>query len=181
LKEVLIFIIKLAAIYLLWRIFAILMGAEAQPIEDRPWPWMAAKWEAFNDVLKMILAIGSEKLLNLMGYHTESVDNIVRIKGYGGVGIGNYCLAVELMVLFAALILSYPAPVIQKLWFIPLGLIFIQVVNMLRVAALNLMTVYMPEYTDFNHHFTFRILVFIFILLMYWWFIRKYGKEEAAA
>ncbi|MDX2001870.1 MAG: exosortase/archaeosortase family protein [Chitinophagales bacterium] len=155
------------------------MGAEAQPYDQRLFPWLSAKWEMLNSAIKYLLAVGSYWLLDWMGYDVVRVGiNIVKIKGYGGVGIGNYCLAMELMALFVALIISFPANVYLKGIFIVFGLIAIQFINMLRVVALNLMTVYAPQYLEFNHHFTFRITVFIFILLLYRWFIISSKKPR---
>lgn len=178
LKEVLMFFIKLTAVYLTWRIFSIVAGAEAQPINERIWPAMSAVWEGFNDLLKENLVFFSRWVLGLMGYNVEQMgNNIVKVVGYGGVGIGNYCLAVELFVLFVALVASYPAPTKTKLWFIPLGLLSIHLLNVVRVIALNLLTVYAPEYADFNHHFTFRVIVFLYILLLYNIFLKHFADK----
>ena len=178
-REVLLFTIKLAAIYLAWRLFIIFIGAQGQPINERAWPWLSYRWEVLESSLKSLLASTSLWVLKTMGYKAYMVGvDLIRVDGYGGVGIGNYCLAIELMVLFTALIVSYPSPLKSKLWFIPLGLFLIQFVNVLRIIALSLFTVHAPEYAEFNHHFTFRILVFIFILVLYNWYIKRYGNTS---
>lgn len=178
LKEVLIFFVKLAAVYLLWRIFTIIAGAEAQPISERVWPALSIVWEGFNDMLKENLVFFSREVLGLLGYDVEQQGtNIVKVVGYGGVGIGNYCLAVELFVLFVALVASYPGSFITKAWFIPLGLLSIHFINVIRVISLNLLTVYAPEYADFNHHFTFRVIVFVYILFLYQLFLKRYAYK----
>lgn len=178
LKEVLIFFVKLVMVYLVWRVFSIVVGAEAQPFNERIWPALGQLWEGFNDLLKTNLVFFSREVLELMGYDVEQLgNNIVKVVGYGGVGIGNYCLAVELFVLFIALVASYPAPLKVKAWFIPLGLLSIHALNVVRVIALNLLTVYAPDHADFNHHFTFRIIVFVYILFLYNYFLKKYGEH----
>ena len=145
----------------------------------RPWPWLSSEWLAFNSLLKSILTFVCLKILLLLGHNAYSVGNdLLQVFGYGGIGIGDYCLAIELMVLFTALIISYPAPVKHKLWFIPLGLLCIQVANVIRLVGLCILTVHLPKYVDFNHHYTFRIVVFLFILLMYNWFITRYGSPS---
>lgn len=178
LRQLLIFCIKLAAIYIAWRLFSIFVGAEGQPIDTVVWPWLSTKWLVFNEHLKELLTTISLKLLVLMGYKAHmSGTSFLQVEGYGGVVVGNYCLAIELMVLFSALIISYPADTKAKLWFIPVGLVLIQVANVLRILALVMLRVYLPQYAEFNHHFTFRLLVFAFIVAMYYWFIKRYGKE----
>lgn len=173
-RDILVFVFKILVVYFLWRCFSLIVGPEAQPISERMIPWLSAAFEGFNDILKTSLAQGSAKMIELFGYQPEIVgNNIVKIQGSSGVEIGNYCLALELMVLYVTLVGTYPAPLKLKLWVISSGLVLIHLVNMLRVALLNLMTVHLPEYADFNHHFTFRIVVFIFILAIYSQFVKK--------
>lgn len=174
LREVLVFVFKLLLVYFLWRSFTLLIGPEMQPINERAIPWLSAIYEAFNDLLKTSLAQGSAWLISLFGYQPVLIgNNMVKIQGSSGVEIGNYCLAVELMVLYVTLVATYPAPIKLKLWVIASGLFLIHLINMLRIAVLNLMTVHMPQYADFNHHFTFRILVFIFILIIYSLYVKR--------
>lgn len=173
-REVLVFVFKLLLVYFLWRCFSLMVGPEAQPLAERPVPAVAAAYEAFSNLLKTNLAEGSAWFIRLFGYEPIVYgNNMVKIQGSSGVEIGNYCLAIELMVLFVALVATYPAPLKLKLPIIIGGVLLIHTVNMLRVAALNLLTVHYPAYADFNHHFTFRILVFLFILFIYERFVKR--------
>lgn len=169
--------VKLAAIYLVWRIMTIVLGEEAQPIDDRYWPWLSTQWEAFNTIIKNNLIFFSREFLEWLNYDVISSGSMVKVRGYGGVDIGNYCLALELVVLFIALVVSYPAPVKHKLWFVPVGVMAIHAINVVRVVSLNMLTIYAPDYADFNHHFTFRVVVFVFILVMYYWFLKKFATR----
>lgn len=168
------FALKILLVYFCWRSFSLLIGPEAQPINERMIPWLSAAFEGFNDILKTSLAQGSALFIKLFGYQPVIIgNNMVKIQGSSGVEIGNYCLALELMVLYTTLVATYPAPAKLKVWVISGGLILIHLVNMLRVSLLNLMTVHLPEYADFNHHFTFRIIVFVFILAIYSQYIKR--------
>lgn len=178
-REVLVFVFKLLLVYFLWRCFSLMVGPEAQPLAERPVPALASVFEAFNNVLKTSLAEGSAWFIRLFGYEPIVYgNNMVKIQGSSGVEIGNYCLAVELMVLFVALVATYPASAKLKLPIIIGGLVLIHLINMLRVAALNLLTVHYPDYADFNHHFTFRIVVFLFILFIYSKFVVWAGRPK---
>lgn len=173
-KEILVFFFKLLLVYFLWRCFSLLVGPEAQPINERFVPWLSAGFEGFNHALKFSLAHGSAWFIKLFGYQPEIIGtSLVKIQGSSGVNIGNYCLAVELMVLYVALVGTYPAPIKFKLAVIAGGLGAIHLINILRIALLNLMTVHLPQYVDFNHHFTFRIVVFIIILAIYTAYVKK--------
>lgn len=176
-REMLVFVFKILVVYFLWRVFSLVIGPEAQPLQERMMPWLSAGFEAFNDLLKTSLANGSAMFIDLLGYQPVVIgNNMVKIQGSSGVEIGNYCLALELMVLYVTLVATYPAPWRLKLWITAGGLLLIHIVNMLRIALLNLMTVHLPEYADFNHHFTFRIVVFLFILAIYNQYVKKASK-----
>lgn len=179
LREVLLFMVKLATIYLLWRVMTIFLGEEAQPIDERYWPWLSLQWERFNDLIKSNLIFFSREFLELFNYDVITSGSMVKVRGYGGVDIGNYCLALELVILFIALVVSYPAPLKHKLWFVPFGVLAIHGINIVRVVTLNMMTIYSPEYADFNHHFTFRVVVFLFILIMYYWFLKRFANRAS--
>jgi exosortase/archaeosortase family protein len=75
-----------------------------------------------------------------------------------------------LYALFGGFVLAFPGPWQRKLWFIPLGMALIWVLNVLRVAALALNHHYAHQSVDFNHHYTFTFMVYacIFGLWMLW-------------
>jgi exosortase family protein XrtF len=80
------------------------------------------------------------------------------------------CNGLILMVLFAAFILAFPGPWRQKMWFIPLGIVAIYLINALRVIGLAINHMYAQTSFDFNHKYTFTILIYgaIFLFWMLW-------------
>lgn len=80
------------------------------------------------------------------------------------------CNGLILMVLFAGFILAFPGPWKAKAWFIPLGVLLIYLVNSLRVIALAVNHLFSRSSFDFNHKYTFTILVYgvIFSFWMIW-------------
>lgn len=173
-REVLMFLVKVGFIFVLWRLFSSFIGNELQPLDERVWPWLSAKWEAGNDLLRIVLLKASAFVTELLGYEAEVVNNyVLKAKGYGGISVGNYCLGIQLMALYSVLILSYPAAWSKKVGYLLFGLLFIQAINVGRIVGLNLLSIHWPGYLDFNHHFTFRAIVFSLILLLYYRFVDK--------
>jgi len=80
------------------------------------------------------------------------------------------CNGLILMVLFAAFIVAFPGPKQKKLWFVPLGIISIYLINSLRVIGLAVNHMFSKSSFDFNHKYTFTILVYgaIFYFWMIW-------------
>ncbi len=89
---------------------------------------------------------------------------------YRGIWVGDECNGFKLFSIFSIFIIAFPGDWRKKLWFIPVGLIFIHLANVLRVMALVMINNHYPEYLDFNHLYTFTIFVYgiIFLLWLYW-------------
>lgn len=113
----------------------------------------------------------SSKILNLLGYDliTGANPNVrtIGIDGTHGLWVGDPCNGMALFALFTGFIIAYPGPVIKKLWYIPLGLILIHLLNILRVTALTLIDFHSPQHLEFNHTYTFTILVYSFVFALW--------------
>lgn len=128
----------------------------------------------------------ADLVLRLLGYKTFKVlqdrdMQVLGIDGSNGVWVGSNCNAISLFSLFSVFILAYPGPWKHKLWYIPAGILAIHLINILRVVALAIIAKWDYTWLDFNHTYTFTILVygFIFGLWMLWVnrFSLVHGKE----
>lgn len=125
----------------------------------------------------------AEYLVKLLGYKTFTVlqdrdYQVVGIDGSGGVWVGSNCNAITLFSLFSVFIIAYPGNVKNKLWFIPLGIIFIHFLNILRVTALVLIAYYSPSSLNFNHTYTFTFIVYALIFLLWVIWVNKYSSKK---
>ena len=84
--------------------------------------------------------------------------------------IGRGCNALELFALFAGFIIIFEGPWKHKLWFIPLGIAIIHILNVGRVLALIFSGKISINVLEFNHKYTFTIIMYIitFIGWMIW-------------
>ncbi len=123
-------------------------------------------------------------LLRFFGYEVDQ-DYMVNgcearlmFPGYGSVCVGPGCSGLELFVLFFGFILLMKGRLIDKLWFIPLGFLGILVLNILRIVVLAVIYYHKPEYLDFNHKYTFVIIVYgaIFGLWVLW--VNKFAHAK---
>ena len=112
----------------------------------------------------------SERILNLLGYDVHIDQRNIYIPMFGGAWVGNACNGIPLFVLFTGFVLAFPGPVSKKLLFIPMGILSIHILNIFRVVGLILIQGYAPGELDFNHTYTFTIIVYgyIFVLWMVW-------------
>ena len=100
---------------------------------------------------------------------------IVGIDGTLGVWIGDPCNGFSLFALFLIFMITYPGPWKQKLWYIPLGLLAIHLVNVLRIVALTIILDNNSEWLDFNHNYTFNIIVYSFVFFLWYIWAKKFA------
>ena len=89
------------------------------------------------------------------------------------------CNGLILLVLVGAFVLAFPGPWKKKTWFIPLGIVSIYLINSLRVIGLAVNHMFSQSSFDFNHKYTFTILVYgaIFYFWMIW--VNRYSGINA--
>jgi exosortase family protein XrtF len=127
-----------------------------------------------NQFLTGQVAQGSRWLLKGLGYPDAQLrgpqQNILFADGQALVAIGDACNGLELYALFATFLLAAPGRWRTKLWFLPLGLAAIYGLNLLRVVALAVNAVISRTTLDFNHHYSFVVVVYgcIFGLWVLW-------------
>lgn len=127
----------------------------------------------------------ADLVLKSLGYKTFKVlqdrdMQVIGIDGSNGVWVGSNCNAITLFTLFAVFILAYPGHQKAKVWFIPLGILAIHILNILRVTALALIANSYPEYLNFNHTYTFTFLVYSFIFFLWMLWVNKFSIKAAA-
>lgn len=125
----------------------------------------------------------SDAVLQALGYNTFTVlqdhdFQVIGIDGTNGVWIGSNCNAITLFTLFAVFIIAYPGRQKPKLWFLPLGIVAIHIMNLIRVIALVLMAKYAPEFLNFNHTYTFTFLMYSFIFMLWMIWVNKFAAPR---
>ena len=135
--------------------------------------FISSFYEVVTAKLTRILLLGSKHFLNFFGLDSYVFGKTVRIYQYGGVFLDRGCLGRNLMGLFVGFIISYPGIIRKKLWYIPLGLVLITIINILRISGLAYIMVCCPEHMDINHHVIFKYTVYVLIFLMWYIWIQK--------
>lgn len=133
--------------------------------------------------LSINIAAASSGLLRGLGF-TSSVapgSNLLLMDGLPAVEVDAPCDGLVLYALFAGFIIAFPGPVRPKLWFVPLGIVIIYLLNIVRVGALALNHHYAHRSVDFNHHYTFAFVVYACICALWMQWVRWYGSPASPA
>lgn len=113
----------------------------------------------------------SKWILETLGYTVfTGADRLIGVDGTGGLWIGDNCNGIALFALFAGFIIAYPGNWKKKIVFIAAGILLIELLNVLRVIILAILDTYSRAWTEFNHTYTFTIVIYacIFFLWMLW-------------
>ena len=142
----------------------------------------ADKIDILNNV-SVMLAEQANYLLSIFGFETNIdihidmvVAKIVDNNYSHGVWIGEPCNGVKVFGVFAIFIIAFPGRIKHKLWYVPLGIICIHIINVLRIALLIFISSVNPSILDFNHNITFQIIVYALILLLWYIWVKKYSR-----
>lgn len=165
------FILVFAAIFLPFFILDSFVAEE--------WSPLARLWNVFYHIILKFVMTGSVGLLELFGYPVKHTYDIIWIEGAKqSLKIGHPCLALDLMVLFAALIIAYPGHKKSKYWVIPAGALFIQILNVIRMAMLTVAAKERLGNLEFEHHYIFKGVVYLFIFVIWMLWIRFFPVTD---
>lgn len=134
----------------------------------------------FDDYIIDSLVKLAENGLQMLGYEVTPYQDFpfrshIGILNSKGVTIGAPCDGAVLFALFAAFVIAFPGKIKNKLWFVPLGLLTIHIINVFRVMGLAIIVSVNEDWLAFNHDYTFTLFVYAYVFLLWWIWISKYS------
>lgn len=116
-----------------------------------------------DDLLCRQLAAGSVWGLQAIGWQAAvaaATPNLLLLNGKPTVVVGAPCDGLVLYALLAGFVLAYPGSSRRRLWFIPMGIAALWLLNVVRIMALALNHRYSPETFEFDHHYAFSAVAY---------------------
>lgn len=118
--------------------------------------------------------------LTALGYQLlpePSVDTnrYIGVQGGNFLWIGDRCDGLSVMVVFTMFLLAFPGPWRSKPWFALLGVLSIHLINVLRVAALCIVVTIDYELLNFQHDYTFQVIVYGWVLLLWFIWVKRFA------
>ncbi len=149
------FVLKIAAVYIAWKFFSHFF-------------FDAPVFVNFKNQLGEATAFVAYGMLKpFLGQEVTMYPRVVILAGARGIYVADLCLAIPAMVMFTAFISVFSGRAIHKLWFIPMGLLGIFLINSLRIASLAYIQRYStPDVFHFVHNYAYVAVVYSFIFLM---------------
>ena len=168
------FLWKAAILFVAWKAVYLLF-LQPRRILDKPLTYAIGKSTAAT--LSLFNPTGDYHATPTMhpkGFGNEGLEPVMAItSGQNNLlDIADVCNGLELLALYAGLILCLPAARNRKLAYILGGIFAIEIVNVIRCVGLVLVYVHKPEWLDFSHHYLFTFVVYAFIFWLWYLFSR---------
>lgn len=88
------------------------------------------------------------------------------------------CNAISVMVLFWAFIFAFYQG-IKTFVFAGLGFVFLHIINVLRIAGLNILLVEFPQYSKIGHDYLFPAIIYGSVVLLWLIWIKFFALKDA--
>ena len=122
----------------------------------------------------------------LLGYETKMVAGKPEAETTWFYVSGKYvsrmvegCNAVSVMILFVAFIFAFYKG-IKTFVFAGLGLLFLHIINVLRIAGLNILIVESPDYSKIGHDYFFPAIIYGSVVVLWLIWIKFFALKETA-
>lgn len=128
-------------------------------------------------VIDLTISI-SKWILELFGHTVYTgTDRLIGIDGASGLWIGDNCNGIALFALFSGFIIAYKGRIKYKLLYIALGILIIQILNIIRVVVLAILDTHSRAWTEFNHTYTFTIVIYACIFLLWMTWVNRFSEK----
>jgi exosortase/archaeosortase family protein len=143
-------------------------------------PVISTLYGYFIHYVLLFLAEPAALLLTAIGFGADVVnDRYLDLYDLEfNVHIKNFCLGIDMMFMLTALIISFPGKWKDRLWFIPMGVLGIQLINIGRIVGLCLSFLLFKRGNFVDHHDVFNVVAVIFIFFLFVMWVNRYQKKE---
>lgn len=128
-----------------------------------------------NQFLTQSVITGTTFGLNLLGYETKGSERIIYIDNQAVVMVADNCNGLELFALYVGFLLCFPGRLKYKSLFIPLGIGLIFLLNVIREIVLALNYKFFRATFDFNHKYTYVLVVYLFVFVIWRYWLNNYS------
>jgi exosortase/archaeosortase family protein len=129
--------------------------------------------------LRHLLLDTTQLLTNLMGFSSISNDDQLLVAGRGIIDVVYSCLGLGVMSFFTAFVIAYPKRLKPKLIFLLVGLIGIQLCNILRFVLLALFWDKKPGRL-LDHHTIFNVVIYALIAVSLYFWVKQDDLQSTA-
>jgi len=111
---------------------------------------------------------------HIIGYDIKTLNNTLYFPNNGYIAVEGSCSGLKQFYQWIFLMLLFPGPWKQKLWYIPMGFLVIHLTNIFRIIVLSVVVMNWPQHWDFIHEWIMRPFFYVVIFVMWVIWIEKF-------
>ena len=115
---------------------------------------------------------------HIIGYDINTLDTTLHFPGVGYIEVNGSCSGLKQFYQWIFLMVLFPGPWKQKLWYIPLGIIVIHIVNILRIVILSIVLMNWPDQWHFTHDWILRPFFYVVIFFLWVFWVEKFRNKQ---
>jgi len=176
LKDIICFMVILLFFHVIWKIFVSdiiainFVRSSSQYLAEKV--YLSSIWvlDVFN--------------VNVTYFDQLTIDGATRgnviyyAENNGYVSVNSSCSGFKQFYQWIFLMLIFPGPWKQKIWFIPMGLLIVHIVNIFRIVGMTYVTINIPEHWDYIHDWIMRPFFYIVMFLLWVWWNEKFHLKN---
>lgn len=136
------------------------------------------------DPITKLASNNSAFVLRLLGSDVSTIDSPRKpttslvCDGKSIVSVYEGCNGVNVVIVFLAFITAFGPFTKRMIWFIPLGILCIHIINLGRITLLFWVSNSMPKYMYFTHKYLFTAVIYVAVLILWVWWVRISAVEK---
>ena len=159
------FLLKVLLVYASWKALHWFMWAD---------PHRRDMWQLATNHIGIYYAHFTSLLMNLFGCHSYNDNVWIQLDRVHFMWVADHCLALPAMFVFVFSMLLFRGSIRDKLWFIPLGLAGIFIINLTRLVSLGFLRMHLEEASyQVYHKYVFLLITYGLILAMVFWWMNR--------
>ena len=168
-KPTIFFLVKFLGLYLVGNLLYGMYVTAYEPHPDPVTHWVSSHTAA---------------ILISCGYPVSTYDykeiptTSLLYRGKAVLAVYEGCNGLNTAIIFVAFVISFGPVCRAWLWFIPLGLLIIHLMNLGRITLLFFVAAYMPDAMYFTHKYLFTAFLYGVIFLLWVWWVKKFSFSK---
>ncbi len=114
----------------------------------------------------------------IFGYDITTRESTILFPNNGYINVNGSCSGLKQFYQWIFLMVLFPGPWKQKLWYIPMGILIIHMVNIFRIVALSIILMNWPDYWTFSHDWILRPFFYVVIFVMWVVWVEKFKSRQ---
>lgn len=172
-KKITTIILKTLGIYLILSVFFYVYIGLLDPKGALYSPFLA-KYSLVEFILQALI-IPAKFFLRLVGYDVVANKNNLSLSNEKGILIYHACLGIDVMVAYSALIFGYPGK--SKLTYFIMGILFVHLLNIIRMAMIVITIKKNPAFVYVAHDI-FNYVAYFLIICLFYFYVKKTSNLE---